>query len=92
MPVILEKADEVDWLNPDNVEPERLLPLLKSYPAGKMEEWHVGEEARSPRNDYPEIIEKLNHHESIWCIRTSLPGHPTEAPSRHSAAKGFRAS
>jgi putative SOS response-associated peptidase YedK len=29
MPVILEKADEAEWLNPDIIEPERLIPLLK---------------------------------------------------------------
>jgi putative SOS response-associated peptidase YedK len=33
MPVILKKEDEAEWLNPDIVEPEQLLPLLKPYPA-----------------------------------------------------------
>ena len=37
MPVILLKEDEVEWLNPDNSEPERLLPLLKQYPDAEME-------------------------------------------------------
>jgi putative SOS response-associated peptidase YedK len=60
MPVILEKEDEEAWLNPDVVEPERVLPLLKPYPAGKMEEWRVSDAARNPRNDSPEIIERLN--------------------------------
>jgi putative SOS response-associated peptidase YedK len=41
MPVILDKADEETWLNPDIVEPERLLALLKPYPAEEMEEWSV---------------------------------------------------
>jgi putative SOS response-associated peptidase YedK len=60
MPVILEKDDEETWLNPDITEPEQLLPLLKPYPADKMEEWHVGDAARNPRNDYPELIQPLN--------------------------------
>jgi putative SOS response-associated peptidase YedK len=61
MPVILDPKDEDTWLNPDIVEPERLLPLLKSYPANKMEEWRVGDAARNPRNDSPEIINSLTH-------------------------------
>ena len=56
MPVILQKEDEETWLNPDISEPAQLQPLLHSYPADKMETWPVGEEARNPRNDYPELI------------------------------------
>jgi putative SOS response-associated peptidase YedK len=56
MPVILQKEDEETWLNPDISEPAQLLPLLKSYPDDKMETWPVGEEARNPRNDYPELL------------------------------------
>jgi putative SOS response-associated peptidase YedK len=59
MPVILEREDEETWLNPDITEVERLMPLLKSYPAEKMEEWRVGDAARNPRNDYPELIKPL---------------------------------
>jgi putative SOS response-associated peptidase YedK len=59
MPVILQKEDEETWLNPDISEPAQLLPLLKSYPDEKMETWPVGEEARNPRNDYPELIKPL---------------------------------
>jgi putative SOS response-associated peptidase YedK len=57
--VILEKEDEADWLNPDIVEPERLLPLLKPYLAGNMEEWQVGDAARNRKHDYPEVIKPL---------------------------------
>jgi putative SOS response-associated peptidase YedK len=57
--VILEKADEADWLNPDIVEPERLLPLLKPYPADKMAEWRVGDAARNPKHDSPELIKPI---------------------------------
>ena len=59
MPVILNKEDEETWLNLDIIEPEQLLPLLKPYPADKMEEWHVSDEARNPRNDYPGLIEPI---------------------------------
>jgi putative SOS response-associated peptidase YedK len=59
MPVILEKEDEETWLNPDISEPAQLLPLLKPYPSIKMETWPVGEEARNPRNDYPEVMKPI---------------------------------
>jgi len=59
MPVILHKADEAAWLNPDITEPEQVLPLLKPFPAQDMEEWQVGDAARNPRNDYPELIKPI---------------------------------
>jgi putative SOS response-associated peptidase YedK len=60
MPVLLQsKEDEGTWVNPDIVEPERLQPLLKPYPANLMEEWAVRDEARNPRNDYPELIQPI---------------------------------
>ena len=59
MPVILEPEDEATWLNPDIVEPERLLPPLKPYPAEKMKEWRVGDAARNPQNDYPELLKHV---------------------------------
>jgi putative SOS response-associated peptidase YedK len=59
MPVILHPEDEATWLNPDIVEPERLLPLLKSYPAEKMKAWRVGDAARNPQNDYPELLKHV---------------------------------
>jgi putative SOS response-associated peptidase YedK len=48
MPVILLKEDEEEWLNPDIVEPDHLLPLLKPYPAEHMETWRVGMERKIP--------------------------------------------
>ena len=59
MPVILQKEDEETWLNPDITEPEHLLPLLQPYPADQMEEWPVGDAARNPRNDSPELIKPV---------------------------------
>ena len=62
MPVILQKEDEETWLNPDITEPEQLLPLLQPYPADQMEEWQVGDAARNPRNDSPELIKQLRRN------------------------------
>jgi putative SOS response-associated peptidase YedK len=49
MPVILDTEVKEEWLNPDIVEPERLVLLLKPYPADKMEEWHVGDAMKNPK-------------------------------------------
>jgi putative SOS response-associated peptidase YedK len=59
MPLILRREDEAEWLNPDVVEPERLRKLLTPYPAEEMESWRVGDEARNPKNDYPQLLKPL---------------------------------
>ena len=56
MPVILDKELEEAWLNPDLVDVGRISQMLKPYPSEKMEEWRVGDEARHPKHDYPEIM------------------------------------
>ncbi len=48
MPVILRREDEDAWLNPDIVEPERLLPLLKQYPDKDMEAYQVATAVNRP--------------------------------------------
>ena len=57
MPVILEKGDEEAWLNPDETDPERLLPLLHPYPAHDMEAYPVSRLVNSPKHDTKEVIE-----------------------------------
>src|SRR4051794_20571865 len=64
MPVILQKDDEVTWLNPVITEPGQLLPLLQQYPADKMDEWLVGDAARNPRNDFPEVMRPVDEQEN----------------------------
>jgi putative SOS response-associated peptidase YedK len=41
VPVILFKEDENAWLNPDSVEPERVMPLLKQCPKKDIEAYPV---------------------------------------------------
>lgn len=61
-PAILQnKKDEKEWLNPDLTEPKHILSMLKPYPQGKMDYWRVPDEAKNPKNDYPEVIE---HYQS----------------------------
>jgi putative SOS response-associated peptidase YedK len=57
MPVILHPDDEETWLNPDITEPDALQPLLRPYePSQELETWRVGDSARNPRNEGPELL------------------------------------
>jgi putative SOS response-associated peptidase YedK len=59
MPVILRREDEDDWLDPENTEPEHLLPLLRPYPAREMAAYPVSKMVNSPANDVPDILERV---------------------------------
>lgn len=59
MPVILEKKDEDDWLNPDNADPDELMKLLKQYPESKMEAYPVSSLVNKPSNNSEEITERI---------------------------------
>jgi putative SOS response-associated peptidase YedK len=59
MPVILRPADQDAWLDPDETEPEPLLALLKPYPARAMVAYPVSRAVNSPRNDGPELLERV---------------------------------
>ena len=48
MPVILRREDEDEWLDPENTEPEHLLPLLRPYPASEMAAYPVSKMVNSP--------------------------------------------
>lgn len=59
MPVILTKEEEEMWLDPNVEDVERLKGLLKPYKAEEMEAYRVSEEVNSPKNNKPELIEKV---------------------------------
>jgi putative SOS response-associated peptidase YedK len=59
MPVILGRDDEQVWLDPDMSEPERLLPLLRPYPAREMDAFAVSRMVNSPINDFPAVLERV---------------------------------
>ena len=59
MPVILHKADEDLWLSHDESEPERLLPLLKPYPAGEMTCKLISTLVNNPKNDTADILRQF---------------------------------
>jgi putative SOS response-associated peptidase YedK len=62
-PVQLTRDLESSWLNPDITEPEQILPMLKTSSPEQMESWHVADEAKNPRNDYPELLNPVPESE-----------------------------
>jgi len=59
MPVILTKEAESLWLDPAIQDPDKLLPLLKPYPAEEMEAYPVSTKVNSPANEGPACIVPL---------------------------------
>ena len=56
MPVILNRRDYAAWLETTPQTPERLLLLIKPFPADKMSAYPVSTMVNSPTNDRAELI------------------------------------
>ena len=59
MPVMLSARDFDRWLRKDDVPAEELDDLIKPYPDDEMEAYPVSKTVNSPRNDGPELIERV---------------------------------
>lgn len=66
MPVILQKEDEDFWLDPDVIEPERLLPLLKPYPSKEMKIDRVSTAVNNPKLDSEELIKPQEEETKLF--------------------------
>lgn len=60
MPVILRPEDEQEWLNPDNHDAAYLNEFLKPYDSSAMEAFEVSSEVNSPKNNAPNLIQKIS--------------------------------
>ena len=56
MPVILHPRDYAKWLDPSAQTPDQLLPLLKPFPADKMDAYPVTPLVNKPANDMPDLV------------------------------------
>jgi putative SOS response-associated peptidase YedK len=56
MPVILDRDDYEQWLDPGVKEPSTLTELLKPFAANRMRSYPVSRLVNSPKNDKPECI------------------------------------
>ena len=59
MPVILAHHDYPLWLDPAGREAERVLPLLRAYPAEEMVAYPVSLRVNDPANDEPACVAPL---------------------------------
>jgi putative SOS response-associated peptidase YedK len=60
MPVIIKPADYEEWLDPKEMDTERLQQFLVPYPAEEMSSHAVSRQVNSPAFDSAELIEELN--------------------------------
>ncbi len=56
MPVILPPESYDAWMDADERDPERLLPLLRPYPGAEIEAYPVSTLVNNPRNDKPDLM------------------------------------
>jgi putative SOS response-associated peptidase YedK len=59
MPAILSRDEEEFWLNPDETEAGRLLPLLRPYPADKMKATPVSRAVNNVRNEGASLLQSV---------------------------------
>lgn len=59
MPVILNKEDEQAWLDPSLNDVSKVSHLLKPLAADNMEAYEVSSLVNSPRNNSPNLIQKI---------------------------------
>jgi putative SOS response-associated peptidase YedK len=59
MPVILKPSDEQKWLNPELNTLDELKKFLIPLEDGHLEAYEVSDKVNSPKNNSPELIEKV---------------------------------
>jgi putative SOS response-associated peptidase YedK len=59
MPVIVDRSDYDLWLDRGRQDSQEVLPLLRPYPAEKMQRVPVSTLVNSPRNDKPECVSSV---------------------------------
>ena len=60
MPVIVAPADYDAWLDPARQDPRDVLPLLKQFPADRMQAVRVSTLVNSPRNESPQCVVSMD--------------------------------
>jgi putative SOS response-associated peptidase YedK len=59
MPAIIPEDKDDLWLDPDISDKERLMQLLRPYPAGEMEFYEVSPMVNKPEYDSPDLIKPV---------------------------------
>lgn len=61
MPVILDRKDEAQWLDPSLTQTESLRSLLRPCDASLLAAHEVSKMVNSPKNNHADILKPLNH-------------------------------
>lgn len=59
MPVIIKPEHYDAWLDPQLTDTAKIQPLIESYPSDRMETYPISTRVNSPKNDSPEILERV---------------------------------
>ncbi len=62
MPVILEREDEDDWIDPTNTDVRGILPLANTY-EGELDAYPVSKAVNNVRNNDPSLLEPVEEDE-----------------------------
>jgi len=81
MPAILDANDYRRWLDPKERDASDLMPLLKPYPAEKMEAFPVSRAVNNPSNEVPGCIEPLAGPDDPP-LAAQKPAKPKKASAR----------
>jgi putative SOS response-associated peptidase YedK len=60
MPVILDRKDEPEWLDPENDDTDKLKALLKPCPSDWLDAYEVSTLVNSPRNNSKEVLDTVS--------------------------------
>jgi putative SOS response-associated peptidase YedK len=66
MPVIVRPELESLWLNPDEKEFSKLLPVLEPLRDDELQMYQVSPRVNSPASDIPELIEPVPQQTSLF--------------------------
>lgn len=59
LPIVVEQADEADWLNPELGDLSTLFRVMRPFDTGKLEIIPVSDTVNSTRPDMPDLIERF---------------------------------
>jgi putative SOS response-associated peptidase YedK len=66
MPVLLHARDVPRWLDPTTTDAEKIIDLLRPYPASEMESRPVSKRVSNPDNEGPELIRVDDSTPELW--------------------------
>ncbi|USQ78833.1 SOS response-associated peptidase [Ornithinimicrobium faecis] len=67
-PVVLERADWREWLDPGTTDPDAVRALLESPGAGRFEAYPIGTEVNTTRNNGPHLLDRLPDEALIGAV------------------------